>query len=580
MTQGKNKEFIKKEVNAETATNSKILLIKVFEVERYWTYAMHIKQKISQTIMDTKRTQKTMKEKFNQAAKSAEELFNLCKLKMPTDNTVFEAEAYYLFLKGQALIEDGKSENNFKEALRCMYKANELYMILKKDKDPLAQILYKEKMDQIEPFIRLSLFKMDANQEKGKKYFEEMKKKVKKEIDNQIETVKQEKTEKVKENYIEVQYGGKSVPLNTEALQMLYKDITKQQKEIEEEKGRQERIKLYSKLLTTLGKWSDEIQREKTEEFKKSESSAQFYNTLIDYTTGLKTDIVIKKLLLLILDAKEKFESECNIAKLLRKKKSSKEAAMVSKIIILFINISKKVKQIKNAGKDFIDHKKMAGYEMQERVFRLLLLYYKAVYYALNNKLAESQFIAQSVVEEAKKAEEYYKVNSSSITNKDSFFNEAMSIAPKAKKLECLVQCIYNMRMKGKKEQKEETPEERKARRAMKYKDAIKLIDEDKASRTRLNSWIYNLEQAPNDLITPKGDIRKIKPEGVVFPDDPKKICIVNELPDYKELHVKPYLHDIAINFIKFPDFGTLINESKSEKGGLFSKVKWLFGKS
>jgi hypothetical protein len=579
MTQGKNKEFIKKEVNAETATNSKILLIKVFEVERYWAYAMHIKQKISQTIMDTKRAQKDMKEKFNQAAKSAEELFNLCKLKMPTDNTVFEAEAYYLFLKGQALIEDGKTEDNFKEALRSMHKANELYMILMKNKNPLTQILYKEKMDQIEPFIRVSLFKMDSKQEKGKKYFEEMKKEVKKEIDKQIETVKQEKIEKIKENYIEVHYGGKTVPLNTEALQMLYKEITRQQQEVEEEKGRQERIKLYSKLLTTLGNWSEEIKREKEEESKKSQSSAQLYNTLIDYTAGLKSDIVIKKLQLLILDAKDKFESEYDIAKLLRRKKSPKEAAMVGKIVILFINISKKVKQIKNAEKDFIDHKRMAGYEIQERVFRLLLLYYKAVYYALNNKLGESQFITQSIVEEAKKAEEYYKVNASSITNKDPFFDEAMSITPKAKKLECLVQCIYNMRLKGKKEQKQESPEERKARRAMKYKDAIKFIDEDKATTARLNSWIYNLDKAPNDLITPKGDIRKIKAEEVVLPDDPKKIRIVNELPEYKTLHVKPYLHDIATNFIKFPDFET-INEFKPEKGGLFSKVKWFFGKS
>lgn len=579
MTQGKNREFIKKEVNAETATNSKILLIKVFEVERYWAYAMHIKQRISQTIVDTKRTQKEMKEKFNQAAKAAGELLDLCKLKMPTDNTVFEAEAYHLFLKGQALIEDEKpekAETNFKEALKCMHKASELYTLLMKDKDPLAQVLYKEKMAQIEPFMRLSLFRIDADQDKGQKYYEKLKKEVKQEIDKQIETVKQEKTEKVRENYIEVHYGGKTVPLNTEALQTLYKEITRQQEEAEEEKKWQERVKLYSKLLATLGKWAEEIQREKTEESKRSESSAQFYNTLIEYTSGLKTDVVIKKLKLLLLGAKDKFDSEYDIAMLLRRKKCPKESAAVGKIIILLINLSKKVKQIKNAEKDFIDHKKMAGYEIQERIYKLLLLYYKAIYYALNNKLPESQFIAQAIGDEAKKAEEYCKVNASA-TARDKFFEEAMSVAPKARKLECLVQCVHSMRLKAKNE--EESAEDKKARRAMKYKDAVKLVEEDKAAGARLNSWIFDLDKAPADLITPRGDGKKIMAEKMVLPKDPKKICIVNELPGYKMLHVKPYLNDLARNFIKFPDFEALI-ESKQEKGGLFSKVKWFFGKS
>ena len=442
-----------------------MLLIKIFEVERYWAYAMHLKQKIPQSIMDTKRAQKVMKDKFKQAAKVAEEFFGLCQLKLPNDNTVLEAEAYYLFLKGQSLIEDdkpGEAENMFKEALRCMYKANELYIILQKDKDPLAQILYKERINQIEPFIRLSLFKMGTDQEKSKKYYEELKEKIKKDIEKQMEKIKKEKSVKVKENYVEVHYGGKTIPLNTEALQLLYKQITQQLKDIETGSNSQETIKLYSKLLTTIGKWTEEVKREKAEEFKKSEGSAQLYNTLIDYTNGLKADIVIKKLKLLVSDIKNKFDKENNLVKLLKKKKSPKEASTVGKIVILFINLSKKVKQIKNFEKDFIDHKKMSGYEIQERVYRLLLLYYKAIYYALNNKLDEANYIAKAVADEQKKAVEYCKVNEFSIIKKDEFFNEAMSIGPKAKKLAFLVQCINMMRANLKKENKIETPEAKK----------------------------------------------------------------------------------------------------------------------
>ncbi len=588
LTQGRTREFIKKEITPEVVTNSKVLLIKVFEVERYWAYAMHLKQKVSQSIMDTKRAQKEMKDKFKQAANSSEELLNLCRLKLGTDNTVFEAEAYHLFLKGQSLVENekpGETEKTFKEALRCMHKANELYAMLKKGKDPLTQILYKEKMDQIEPFIRLALFKLGGDSDKTKKYYEEVKSQVAKEIKKQQETIQKEKEVKIKANYIEVHYAGKTVPLNTEQLQGLYKEITRQQGEIEKAKTGPEKIKEYSRILGTIGKWIEEVKREKAEEFKKSEGSAQLYNTLIDYTNGLKADIVIKKLQLIVAELKEKFDSETEITTLIQKHKNPKESAAVGKIVMLFINISKKVKQIKNLEKDFSDHKRIAGYEMQERVYKLLLLYYKAIYYAINGKYIEAHHITQSVIEEAKKAEEYYKVNAAAIVSKDRFFDEGMEIAAKAKRLRGLVHCAYLMRqtMKEKKETVNETADAKKARRAIKYKDAIKLIEDDPATSLKVTTWNLELAKAPKDLIVPKETNKTTKcselAEALRLSNDPKKIRIVNELPGLKPLHVKPFLHDIAGSLIEAPDIDTAIKEMKEKKGGLFSKIKWIFGR-
>ena len=586
LTQGRTREFIKKEITPEVAINSKVLLIKVFEVERYWAYAMHLKQKVSQSIMDTKRTQKEMKDKFKQAATSAAELLSLCKLKLGTDNTVFEAEAYSLFLQGQALVENekpGEAEKTFKEALKCMHKANELYAMLKKGKDPITQILYKEKMDQIEPFIRLALFKMGTDAEKNKKYFEEAKTEVVSEIKKQMETIQKAKDIKIKENYIEIHYGGKTVPLNTEQLQILYKGITKQLEDAETAKTNQEKVKEYSKLLGIIGKWMEEVKREKAEEFKKSEGSAQLYNTLIDYTNGLKADIVIKKLQLIVSDLKDKFDTETDLTMLIRKRKNPKESAAVGKIVMLFVNIPKKVKQIKNLEKDFSDHKRIAGYEMQERIYKLLLLYYKAIYYAINGKLLEAHYIAQSVIEEAKKAEEYQKVNATDIVSKDKFFDEAMGIGAKAKRLRGLAHCAYIMRETKKTTKEVETVEAKKARRAIKYKDAVKLIEEDAASTTKLNSWTADLSSAPKDLIAKKPKERKAKmPElagALTLSNNPKKIRIVNDLPAMKSLHVKPYLHNIAESLIEFPDLEATIKEIKEKKTGLFSKIKWLFGR-
>jgi len=580
LTQGRTKEFIKKEITPEIVKNSKAIMIKIFEVERYWAYGMHLKQKISQSIMDTKHTQKEMKDKFKQAAKASEELLKIIKAKMGTDNTVLEAEAYSQFLKGQALVENDKStkyEEHLKEALKCMYKAGELYNILQKDKDPLTQILYKEKITQIDPFTRLALYKLAGDNEKTRKMYEDQKIDISKDVKKLVDQVQKEKETKVKSNYIEISYGGKSIPLNTEQLQILYKSIISQQADIEKAKTNPEKIKEYSKVLGTIGKWTEEVKREKAEEFKKSEGSAQLYNMLIDYTNGMKSDIVIKKLQLIAGEQKEKFENECDLTLLIRKRKNPKESALIGKIVILLINIAKKVKQIKNLEKDFIDQKRIAGYEMQERIYKLLLLYYKAIYYALNNKYLEGHYIAQAVIDEAKKAEEFYKVNSSAITVKDRFFDEALNIGGKAKKLQTLVHCVYLMRQKAKKEEKE-TPEMKKAKRAVKYKDAVKLIKEDGLNSAKINAFIPVISNAPKDLIMPsKPKKYPALADKLNLPDDPKKIRIVNEIPELKSLHVKPYLHDIAGTLVEFPDLDTVIKNAKTKKGGLMNKIKGLF---
>jgi hypothetical protein len=300
----------------------------------------------------------------------------------------------------------------------------------------------------------------------------------------------------------------------------------------------------------------------------------------------LKADIVIKKLQLIVSDLKDKFDSTIDMTQLLKKKRNPKESVLVGKIVMMFVSILKKIKQIKNLEKDFVDHRKMASYEMQERVYKLLLLYYKAQFFAFNDGLAEAVFICQAIVDELKKAEEYYKANSSVVSSvKDKFFDEAMAIGNKARSLKCLIHCTYAMRAHNKAiNAKKEKPD--KATRAIKYKDAMKLIEEDSLNNVRLNSFMTDLSKAPKDLIMPKAEKKGAKermyPEiadKLNLPLQPDKLRIVDMLPPLKPLHVKPYMHDLASSFIEFPDLDTAIKEVKEKKGGLFSKIKWLFGR-
>ncbi len=300
----------------------------------------------------------------------------------------------------------------------------------------------------------------------------------------------------------------------------------------------------------------------------------------------MKADVVIKKLQLIVSDLKEKFEAERDVTQLLRHKKNPKESSQLGKVIMFFANILKKIKQLKNLEKDFVDHKKMAAYEMQERVYRLLLLHYKSQFYAINGKLQEAYYICQTLIEELAKAEEYYKANSGVVSGaKDKFFDEAMALGAKARKFKCLIHCVQAMRER-KKEKTATEGEKRdpKARRAVKYKDALKLAEEEAVERVRLNAWMAELDKAPKDLIVPKGSSRGARKyprlaEELNMPSDPKKLRVVDLIPPLKSLHVKPYLHDVAGSMIGFPDLEAAIKDIKSKKGGLMSKIKWLFGR-
>lgn len=333
--------------------------------------------------------------------------------------------------------------------------------------------------------------------------------------------------------------------------------------------------------MNLLGKWLDEVKKEKAEEFKKSEGSAQIYNSLIDFTQSLKGEIVIKKLQLIFSDYKDKYDSEVNIETVLLARKNPKVATQVGKIVLLLSSILKKIKQIKSVEKVFVDQKKVTCYEMQERIYKILLFYYKAQYFGAKNQLRDGYFICQSLADDLKKAEEYYKANLTVLSeNKDKFLDEALNIGKKLKRLKCLIHCSFMIKENAK-EGRKVGQKETKAKRAIKYKDAVKLIKDDAANNVKLTSWVTDIATAPKDLFAPKKK-EVLYPENadcITLQDNPKKIKIFDLLSHMKQLHVKPFLHDVAGSMIEFPDIDAAIKEAKEKQGGLLKKIKWLFGR-
>jgi hypothetical protein len=344
-------------------------------------------------------------------------------------------------------------------------------------------------------------------------------------------------------------------------------------------------IEEYSKLLTLLGKWVEEVKREKTEEFKKSEGSAVLYNSLLEYTAAIRANAVIKRLQLVVAEAQTKFQTDFNVESLLLRPRNVRCVAAAKKLVMLFSTMNKKVKQIKTLEKDFPDPQKAICYEMQERVYRLLLLYYKTLYYAADKHLPEAYYVAQTLIEEVKKAEEYAKTHAAVVVSvKDKLFEEALGLGKIVKRLKCLLHCAHQMKVQYKLQKAAHTTEPI-VKRAINYLDAFKLIEADPANDLQLNGWEMDLAKAPADLIGPT-----VKPKETIvaypplagclsLPLDPQKIRIVDTLPEMKALHVKPYLHDIAGTLIQFPDLSAVLKQLKDKQGGLMNKIKWLFGR-
>ena len=250
---------------------------------------------------------------------------------------------------------------------------------------------------------------------------------------------------------------------------------------------------------------------------------------------------------------------------------------------MLFATMLKKLKQVKNLEKDFADAKKAVCYEMQERVYRLLMLYYKAQYYTADKHVPEAYFLCQVICDDLRKAEEYAKTNLAIVAVvKDKFFDEAMALGSSVRRLKCLLHCAHLMKAQDK--TLKATPDiDPTARRATKHLDALQLIQADSAKDFQLNGWEVNLEKAPSNLIGPKEKKKGLSypplAECLSLPQDPKKIRIVDPLPQLKPLHVKPYLHDVAGSLIRFPDLDAVLKQVKDKQGGLMSKIKWLFGR-
>jgi uncharacterized lipoprotein YajG len=171
---------------------------------------------------------------------------------------------------------------DFKSALDNLLKAKIIYQKISQFKDTLEEIIYKEKVNQIDTLIRQCAFSLKTGgATDGDKVIQSMVDKfpAKNDLEEQVVRVKSQTKREQIENIEEISYNNKIIPLKTEKLRLVFKRVQSQMQDIQEyqllsqgfEAGHQ--IKSYLQLVNVLEDAALVIKKEKAEESKKSEQS-------------------------------------------------------------------------------------------------------------------------------------------------------------------------------------------------------------------------------------------------------------------------------------------------------------------
>lgn len=373
------KKFVKNDITSEKVKeNERAILIPLFSSERDWAKAMFLKKQLTEQGEEFSRNKYTCRKKLKKAYIHAKH-FNEIVHEVYDKQTCIEADAYLSTIKAHMDIEYGR----FTEALDELIKVRIIYKNLASTKDSLEAAIYDEKIQQIEPLIRLCTYNI---QNKTGQTFSSI---------DVLETEYNEKehlddkvaqsivgTKRVSlENITCINYQGKSIPLKTQKLKNCFQKLEMQLHEIDQSKKHadltlKERIEKYTSLLHVIEDCIVIIQKEKSEEIKKSEASGTLYNLLLGYVGSIKSLSILERCLLKAFAYAENIPLAQVFTK--QKLRASQRPQIVMKLF------DKALKSLKTLTQErgVMDPVKLAEYNIKEMVIQVYLKFYIAVFYA------------------------------------------------------------------------------------------------------------------------------------------------------------------------------------------------------
>ena len=166
-THGKGKVFNKREISADEVREPRHLYQFLFEAERAWAYAMHLKQKMerkqeelrSKGIHVRPREYYHLIKKLRKAVHHAETMLSISRLAPCTVRTQLHIQAYCDYLKGQLAFEEEHWENS----LNFLGLTKHLYENLARTASSNDDHYYREHLRELEEFIRVASFQLRSS---------------------------------------------------------------------------------------------------------------------------------------------------------------------------------------------------------------------------------------------------------------------------------------------------------------------------------------------------------------------------------------------------------------------------------
>jgi signal recognition particle subunit SRP68 len=166
-THGKGKVFMKYEISADQVREPRHLYQFLFEAERAWAYAMHLKQKMERTQEELRtkgiyvrpREYYHFIKKLRKAVHYAENMLSISRSAPCTLRTQLHVEAYCDYLKGQLAFEEERWENS----LDFLGLTKHLYENLARTAPSKDDIYYREHLRELDEFIRVASFQLRSS---------------------------------------------------------------------------------------------------------------------------------------------------------------------------------------------------------------------------------------------------------------------------------------------------------------------------------------------------------------------------------------------------------------------------------
>ena len=589
LTQGRRK-FVKNDITSEKVKKSqRAVQVPLFMSERDWANAMFLKKQLTEHGDKFIRNKHMARKKMKKAFQSAQLFFDLSK-DIWDQQTIVEAEAYVEYMKANLDLEYSKYEG----ALESLLKISIIYKSLAKSKDALKAAIYNEQIEQIEPLIRLCTHNLQNKTEQDLSNLEKLEDNL-----NSQQNIAQKVTDslsggkrELNEDIISITFQGKSIPLKTPKLKNSFARLETTLAEVQKVKASddlslKDKIDNHTHLLHIIEDCLVIIQKEKTEETKKSEASGTLYNLLLGYVGTIKNTSILERCLLKAFAYAEVIP----LAQVFTKQKL--RAAQRPQIVMkLFDKALKALKKISQEN-DVLDPEKLTENSHREMIIQVYLKFYIAVHYANEKRYAQSYLITKRARKETQRCLDYAQSKATEEEiEKLKIFNEnqieymlcknhAVLLLEQQKVIDNLGKEVEGLNLN---EKPKKSSDNILNIVEWLFDNSGNLKDENSKNGVKVELIDGNM----NILDTGASNVLFLEEDGESNIDEllskkirfNKKVKLIDLVPKLQPVMPKPFFFDVAGDGVHYPNIEETIKEieGKANQGsGLFGRIKGAF---